>query len=163
MIPKIIIIHHSFTKDQKTVDWDAIRRYHTSWRYQGTILSKEEAVHLLNEGTKGIEAPWADIGYHFGIERVSGLLTRQTGRPTNLPGFHCRGINSYSLGICFVGNYDLAPPDDEMLIFGATLISELLNQFSIIRNDVYSHHYFATYKTCPGSMFPMAKLKSLLT
>jgi hypothetical protein len=55
MNPQCLIIHHSATKDGGTNDWDAIRRYHMSWRYQGKILTPKEGEELLNKGVKGFE------------------------------------------------------------------------------------------------------------
>jgi hypothetical protein len=93
--PAWIVIHHSLSPDGVTRDWDAIRRYHVE--------------------TNG----WNDIGYHAGIERVSGVLTTQKGRDDLVIGAHCKeiGMNSISIGICVVGNFDISPPDKETLLY----------------------------------------------
>ena len=43
---KNIIIHHSATPDGLVNDWDGIRKYHMSYRYNGNIITKEEADKL---------------------------------------------------------------------------------------------------------------------
>ena len=136
-----IICHHSLTKDSGSVSWGAIRRYHTE------------------------TLKWKDIGYHAGIELVisGGKLYYETliGRMWDTPGAHVRGHNSHSLGLCFVGNYDLSPPEYEMLIVGAKLIRLWMRLFDIDIHEVYAHRDFST-KSCPGEMFDMNKLKSYI-
>jgi N-acetylmuramoyl-L-alanine amidase len=130
-----LIIHHSLTKDGQTVDWDAIRRYHVR------------------------ENGWTDIGYHWGIEYVNGSIIIQKGRAENIPGAHTIGMNQKSLGICVVGNYDLAPPPEEVLDKLAELCAKKCQQYNLMAADVETHHKYADYKTCPGSKFPMVILK----
>ncbi len=43
---------------------------------------------------------WAGIGYHWLI-RLDGTV--EPGRPEDQPGAHCRGHNSNSIGIAYVG------------------------------------------------------------
>lgn len=141
MLPNKIIIHHSLTEDSGTVSWGAIRHYHTA--------------------IKG----WADIGYHAGIELVESgdhihyeiLL----GRMWDKIGAHTieEGQNWISLGLCFIGNYDEAPPPEGMLIIGGQLISFWMRLFKIPRSEIYGHRDFADYKTCPGKLFDIDKLK----
>src|SRR5262245_44324547 len=104
MKPTHIVIHHSQTKDTKTVDWDAIKKYH-----------KE---------TNG----WSDIGYHYGIESVDGVLAMRVGRPPDVPGAHCKDLemNKKSLGVCLVGNYDLVTPSADRLKALADLVKALM-------------------------------------
>lgn len=141
MKPTRIICHHSLTRDSGSVSWGAIRRYHTE--------------------TLG----WSAIGYHAGIELVisGGKLYHETlmGRMWDEIGAHSRGQNGNSLGICFVGNYDLVAPEDEMLVTGSNIIRLWMRLFDISIDEIYGHRDFST-KSCPGDMFDMKKLKSYI-
>lgn len=46
---------------------------------------------------------WNGIGYHYVIH-ADGTIER--GRPESLPGAHCKGRNSTSIGICYIGGLD---------------------------------------------------------
>ena len=135
---KKVIVHHSLTKDSSTVSWGAIRRYHTQ------------------------TLKWAGIGYHAGVELVmSGQEVNYEilmGRVWDRSGAHTSGHNTDSLGICFVGNYDIIPPPKKMLITGARVIALWLRLFDLTIKDVYSHHHFNIYKSCPGVYFDMEYL-----
>jgi hypothetical protein len=139
MIPRRIIVHHSLTKDSGTVSWGAIRYYHT------------------------VTLGWKEIGYHSGVELVQSgqhfyneiLL----GRPWDMAGAHTIGQNHDSLGICFVGNYDLIRPPEPMLVVGGQLIGMWLRLFNIPKSEIYGHRDFADYKTCPGTKFDLNELK----
>lgn len=132
--PTKIIIHHSLTKDSQTVSWGAIRKYHIE--------------------TLG----WGDIGYHVGVELVGNHYEVFLGRPWDKVGAHTRGQNKDSLGICFVGNYDLEEPSKEMLIEGGKLIHMWMKLFAISFKKICPHRHFATYKTCPGRQFDIDTL-----
>ena len=133
-----IILHHSLTKDSKTVSWSAIRRYH---------------VHQLN---------WSAIGYHYGIELVNDHYEILVGRMMNIIGAHTYGYNDRSLGICFVGNFDIERPEDSMLMVGKNLVRSLLEVFNLEVSDVKGHRYFNTNKSCPGLKFPLEEFKKTL-
>lgn len=134
MIPTKIIIHHSLTKDSKTVSWGAIRRYHT------------------------IERGWRDIGYHFGIEQVYDAYEVFLGRLPNVQGAHTLGQNHNSIGICVVGNYDEDTLPIEAYIKLVDLCKYLVQDYGIDPTEVYGHCDFAS-KSCPGNKFPLNDLK----
>ena len=150
MNPQYICIHHSLTKDGTVVDWEAIRRYH-----------KE---------TNG----WSDIGYHYGIERVGTGILLQVGRPESQPGAHTKEMhmNSKSIGICVVGNFDLAPPGLEVMRFLADIVKRKVAEYGIPVNAVLGHREVGLmagfdwrkgqYKTCPGRHFRMDLLREMV-
>lgn len=137
MRPTHIILHHSLTADSKTVSWAAIKEYHTK------------------------ELHWKDIGYHFGIELIGDSYQVLLGRMMPDPGAHCRekSMKATSLGICFVGNYDLCEPPPEMWRLGLRLVMSLREVFLISRDHVHGHHEFAGYKSCPGTKFDMDRFR----
>lgn len=129
-----IIIHHSLTKDGQTVSWGAIRRYHT------------------------IEKGWEDIGYHFGLELVGTQYEILIGRMMNVVGAHTKGYNTGSLGVCFIGNFDLTMVSIEQWELGIRLVSSLCEVLSIKIDQVYGHKDFAN-KSCPGLNFDLRRFK----
>lgn len=130
--PNKIIIHHSLTKDSRTVSWSAIRKFHKANKFD-------------------------DIGYHFGIENVRGHTEILFGRFPNVKGAHCRGYNTNSIGICVVGNFDKKQPSKEKWEALKKLIFHLLEIYPIYQ--VVGHGEFNPLKSCPGKMFDMDKLR----
>jgi len=161
---KNIIIHHSLTKDTVLNDFEAIKKFHTSYRIDGSIVSKSEFYSRLkrNDG-KHFQKPWKDIGYHFVIEKIDNYLLVRVGRKINEIGAHTIGKNKDSIGICIVGNYDKREPAYNKYLLTAMLCRELMTYFNIHIRNIYPHRKFATYKSCPGKKFDMDKLKSLIT
>ena len=154
MKPKGIIIHHSATVDGRTFSWQAMRRYHTSYRVDSRIVSKDDFYKLLKKkkGTK-FEKPWRDIGYHAGIELINDHYEVVLGRPLYMQGAHCKGKNDY-IGFCYVGNYDKNEPSDDRLIYGIThFIVPIMIALKLPLTSIHYHREFAN-KTCPGRLFP---------
>lgn len=134
MTPKYIILHHSLTKDSKTVSWGAIRKYHVNM------------------------CRWRDIGYHFGLESIYDHYEILTGRMLNDTGAHCKAMNTISIGICFVGNFDETQPPLEQWWKGIKLVRSLCEVFSIPYENVKGHCDFSQ-KSCPGKLFDMDKFR----
>lgn len=132
-----IILHHSLTKDGKTVSWDNIRDYHVN--------------------TLG----WSDIGYHFGIELIENDVQTLIGRPLGTHGAHCRhlGMNKKSIGICFVGNYDEDEVPDAVYEAGIKLIAGLCSSTPCNENMIYGHNDYSSSKSCPGTRFDIDRIR----
>lgn len=75
-----IIIHCSASPDDLDIGAREIKQWHTSPAPRGN--------------------GWSRIGYHFVIRR-NGILEHPL--PIEIPGIHCKGENSKSIGVCLVG------------------------------------------------------------
>ena|SRR4030042_4064601 len=135
MIPDHIIIHHSLTKDNQTVSWNAIRKYHVE--------------------TNG----WRDIGYHYGIELIGEHYETLVGRMQNEIGAHCKedSMNNRSLAICVLGNFDLVEVPAVQFALLIRLVRSLQECFRIPKEFVKRHTDYAPYKSCPGSKFQWSR------
>lgn len=119
-----IIIHCSATKPDQDIGVKEIRHWHTGERH------------------------WPDIGYHYVIRRDG---TVEPGRPLDKPGFHCRGHNALSIGVCLAGGLDdsgtaannFTEPQWRVL---ERTVAELLHLFPAA--TVHGHNEFAN-KACP--------------
>jgi hypothetical protein len=137
-----LVLHHSLTKDSKTVSWDAIRRY-----------------HVEHNG-------WRAIGYHLGVELVGDHYEMFSGRPLldRAAAAYQRNMNRLGVHVCFVGDYDKEPPPLDMLQFAAPLLADICEalQIPVDGTHVIGHREVAPYKSCPGTKFNIEAFISLL-
>lgn len=147
MIPKRIILHHSLTKDGKTVSLDAMRK----WQ-MGLIGQPDPNKPNYNYYC---QHPDKDIAYHFVIEQINERQEIFVGRMMNEIGAHTKGQNHDTLGICFVGNYDIDEVPPEQWNMGIKFVTSLCVILKISPSMIYGHHEFNPNKTCPGTKFPV--------
>lgn len=166
--PSWIIVHHSWSADHAIGrDWEGIRKFHMSWRYNGDIVTEARAKELEAEG-KTVVAPWKDVGYNFGIEKVDGKLQILDGRAVGEVGAHAKGFNERSVGICLIGNFDKEPPSADLIFVLCSLIRDLQRVFKIPRDQVLGHRETfvklnqPVEKTCPGTAFDLNALRAKL-
>lgn len=140
MKPRFIIMHHSLTNDGDVVNFNAIKRYHIE--------------------TLG----WRDIGYHVVIEKQGNEVNALFGRMLNESGAHCKqaGMNSMSIGICMVGNFDVQKPSNEMWAKATRLCRSFMDIYNIPSACVRGHNEYADYKSCPGKLFLMDEFRAQL-
>lgn len=150
---EFIVLHHSATLDGETFSWDAIKKYHIE------------------------ERKWKDIGYNFGIEKYHSKAVILAGRDISDIPAHTVGLNSKSIGICIVGNYDTEMLDKdkkEALLF---LLRTLMYLLDLSPENVIGHreyyilaqlnfadkkHISENIKTCPGLNFPLREIRETL-
>jgi hypothetical protein len=163
-----IVWHHSASPDKQTRDWDGIVKYHTSHRIDFNIVDKETFDSRLKQGDgKVFEKPWKDVGYHGGTELVNGEPVFHWGRSLNMIGAHAgvagvsNKFNETHLGLCCIGNYDLAPPDPKLWDFNLRLTRSVMDAFHISCNEVIGHREVFDHlgvpreKSCPGKSWNM--------
>lgn len=94
---------------------------------------------------------FADIGYHFIIEKFStdnsAIGQISIGRPIQLVGAHCLGNNHDSIGICLVGENNF---NNRQFYSLSKLLSNLLVIFSLDLDDIYPHNFYNKNKSCPN-------------
>jgi len=107
---------------------------------------------------------WASIGYHFGIELLRDQYEILLGRSLLMDGAHCKekGLNRNGIGICLVGDFDIAPPPEEQLELALKLCEWLCVEFEIPPSRVIGHREAAPWKTCPGLKFPLEEFRTRL-
>lgn len=135
MAKKYIVIHHSATSDGIVYrDFDSIKKGHLA---------------------KG----WRDIGYHWVIEKVNGILVAQPGREESDVGAHCIGRNGDGIGICCVGNFEIETPTEELYRFVAAKCKDIMTRHPIKETGGHKQ-YDAT--ACPGKNFNVDRVRQLV-
>ena len=140
-----IVLHHSAT-DSGSVD-------------------QIHAEHRRRRDTAG--NPWLGIGYHFVIGNGNGMkdgAIESTFRwEEQLSGAHSghAALNARGIGVCLIGNFELAPPTDAQLNSVKTLVQVLATRHQIARENIVGH---ASVKAtaCPGKYFPLKELRQVI-
>jgi N-acetylmuramoyl-L-alanine amidase len=139
--PTHIMVHHSLTADDEALSWQAIRAYHT-------VFNK-----------------WDDIGYHYGVEKLGNEYEVLGGRPESDVAAACREgkMNEKAIHVCCVGNFDKVPPSPQLLAkLVKYVLVPLVKRYKIPWGNIIAHRDYAGYKTCPGRLFDMDKLRELV-
>ena len=82
---------------------------------------------------------WNDIGYHYLIQH--GVV--KTGRTLEKIGAHCKGHNTGTIGIAYIGTH----PTLQDVVTLATLCNQLISKYGIKK---ISKHCDYANKTCPN-------------
>ena len=126
--------------------------HHTGWNLN-TDAWKPTAVDLENirsfhAGTKTTDRQWADIAYHFVIDRAGRVWQA---RPLVYQGAHAKDHNEHNLGICLLGNFDVQSPAAAQLWSLSTFIPFLRNLYSIAPDQIFTHRELRE-TACPGKI-----------
>lgn len=137
--PTELIIHHTDSSDGPDCSVPGIRRWHMGTPPNGPA-----------------DGPYSDIAYHVLVERLGDSYEAVLGRPLIFQGAHCVGENFHSLGMAFVGDFNLAEPSFPQLIRGARTAAMLCRVYGISLDAIYPHRKFNN-TDCPGKLFPWDK------
>jgi len=122
---KEIIIHCSATREGQHIDAATIDKWHK-------------------------ERGWRMIGYHY-VVLLDGII--EYGRPVKDIGAHCKGHNSKSIGICYIGGVeqDGTTPKDTRTCEQKEALKLLIRVLKLLHPDaeVYGHRDFSS-KACPS-------------
>lgn len=128
--------------------------------HSATIFDCPFYIKLRHKFLRG----WDDIGYHFIIG--NGIMSKNgkiyTGRPINFVGAHAHGHNKISIGICLLGNFDKCTPTFKQYRSLIKLIKKLKNDGYLIKKVLNHNETEGCQKTCPGTLFPMTRLRKFL-
>lgn len=123
-----------------------------------TVVITHHAVSLPHHTVADVDnwhrARWPGFvsrrGYHVGYHHVihSDGTTTQT-RDHDEEGAHCIGMNRSSIGVCFMGNFDLHMPTQAQLQAWDSLYSSLLKAYPGI--PTRPHRAYAN-KSCHGRL-----------
>lgn len=120
---KQIVVHHSAAPP--TVGIETIAHYHVT------------------------RMDWPGIGYHFVVTADGSLY--QVNRMETVS-HHAANVNPRSVGVCFLGNFNVEVPPADQLRAGAHLIAWLMDELHIAQDDVKGHREFMS-TACPGNQW----------
>lgn len=127
--PTVVITHHALSRKDHTVK--DVDNWHRE-RWPGFVS----------------RSGW-HVGYHYVIE-TNGTVTQT--RAHEEEGAHTLGMNRSSIGVCFMGNFDLHYPSSEQIEAWDTLYRKLQAEFPGIPTK--PHRAYAPYKSCHGKLLP---------
>ena len=120
-----IIVHCSATPEGKDYSVDTIRKWH-------------------------LQRGFSDIGYHYIIYRDGSI---HTGRDESVIGAHCKGHNSNSIGVCYIGGCasDGKTPKDTRTTEQKQSLVKLLKELKAKypQASIHGHRDFSS-KACPS-------------
>ncbi|WP_200761481.1 peptidoglycan recognition protein family protein [Poriferisphaera corsica] len=94
----------------------------------------------------GHASSWADIGYHYCIDREGRIWE---GRPISLQGAHVKKNNPHNIGIMVMGHFNKQQPSRAQLNALTGFIKQLQRKHRISAKKIYTHQELMP-TACPG-------------
>jgi hypothetical protein len=107
-----------------------------------------EGIREFHAGTRPTDRNWADIAYHFAVDRAGRVWQA---RPLAYQGAHARGHNEHNLGIVLLGNFEVQSPTAAQLIALTTFLSFVRRLYRIRLDQVFTHGELVD-TSCPGKL-----------
>lgn len=114
---------------------------HHSVEYDGDDLSTVRHIQDLHMDDRG----WADIAYHFLVGKTGQVFE---GRALNARGTHVEYYNTGSVGVVFLGDFEVEQPTAPQLEQGRRLIDWLALRLEL--THLAGHFEFNETTACPG-------------
>lgn len=103
-------------------------------------------IELYRRGHRG--RGWADIGYHFVIDRAGRVWE---GRPLDWQGAHVKDRNPGNVGILVMGNFEVQQPTDAQLATLDRHLAATRSYWNVSWSRVLTHREWPGATTlCPG-------------
>lgn len=136
-----IVLHHSATTRGSATSFDAYHRQQRGWR---------------------------SLGYHFvignGTDMPDGEVEAGPRWRRQEAGAHANSnaYNTHGIGICLVGNFELAPPSETQLQAVVALCRELCARHGIPPARIFGHGEIRAggSTVCPGKFFPLKRVRN---
>lgn len=102
-------------------------------------LQKIQSVHVRDRG-------WADIGYHFVIDRAGRVWEA---RNIRYQGAHVKNNNEHNVGVMCLGNFDQQQPSGPQVQQLVVVLRSLMQTYRVPVARVYTHQELNP-TACPG-------------
>jgi len=89
---------------------------------------------------------WADIGYHYVIDRAGRVWEA---RPLAFQGAHVKDHNANNIGVMLIGNFDLQSPTDAQLASMRETVRVLRRRHNVSESQIHTHRELGP-TSCPG-------------
>jgi hypothetical protein len=113
------------------------------WRMTANEL---ENIREFHAGTRPGDRNWADIAYHFAVDRAGRVWQA---RPLAYQGAHARGNNEHNLGIVLLGNFETQAASAAQLTALTNFIGFLRQIYAVPLEQVFTHGELGD-TSCPG-------------
>ncbi len=88
--------------------------------------------HVIGRG-------WENVGYHYVIEKDGEIVN---GRPEHYHGAHTKQVNTKSIGICLVGDFDKDLPTEEQKESLIKLYNDIIKRHPQLKNSIFPHRMY---------------------
>ncbi len=107
-----------------------------------------ESIREFHSGTGSKDRKWADIAYHFAIDRAGRVWQA---RPLAYQGAHVRQHNAHNMGIVLLGNFDIQSPSAAQLTALREFVGFVRRLYGIPLSEIHTHGELADTE-CPGKL-----------